>query len=260
VLAPDGRELPLGLRGELCIAGTGVALGYHERPELTQDRFRSHPRYGRYYRTGDQARWRHDGTLELLGRADRQVKLRGNRIELEEVEAVLLGHPLVLAAAVVLAGDPSADGILAAFVVANGLDDVDLLWHHAREVLPSSAVPHLFVVLDSLPVTMTEKIDYPVLRRMALERRSDTGPGETGEVAETGVTGTLLSLWRRLLDRQDVTGDTNFFAHGGHSLLGAQLVQQINELLGMELQLADLFAQPTPAALAEHIQQKGAAQ
>ena len=102
VMAPDGRELPVGVSGEVCIAGDGVALGYHGRPDLTEARFGTHPLHGRYYRSGDLGRWRPDGTLELFGRGDRQIKLNGNRIELGEVEAVLLGHDAVRVAAVVL--------------------------------------------------------------------------------------------------------------------------------------------------------------
>lgn len=93
VLDPGGRELPLGVHGELCLAGAGVAIGYHDRPELTAERFGEHPEYGRFYRTGDLARWRDNGTLEVLGRVDRQIKLRGNRLELAEIEAVLRSIP-----------------------------------------------------------------------------------------------------------------------------------------------------------------------
>ncbi|MGW3228377.1 non-ribosomal peptide synthetase [Kitasatospora sp. NPDC001095] len=273
VADPDGRELPLGVRGELCIAGEGVTLGYHGRPELTAEKFREHPRYGRYYRTGDQARWNPDASLELLGRADRQIKLRGNRIELGEVEAVLAEHPEAEGAAVVVAGDTSADGLLVAFVevprkpgqseaeadeAARGIGD--RLWEHARDRLPRAAVPHDFVLLDELPKTVTEKVDYPRLTRIAEERRAASAgraaaAGTEARVEEEeGLLGALVAIWASLLSRSDLSADSNFFASGGHSLLGAQLAQRIEEKLGVKLGLADVFAMPTPRQIAEFIE------
>jgi non-ribosomal peptide synthetase component F len=116
VAGPGGRALPIGVRGELWIAGDGVTLGYHQRPELNAQQFGDSPDLGRFYRTGDMGRWTADGTLEIFGRADRQIKLRGNRIDLGEVEGALLSHPHVAAAAVIVAGDRSSDGRLVAFI------------------------------------------------------------------------------------------------------------------------------------------------
>ncbi|MFG2533178.1 amino acid adenylation domain-containing protein [Streptomyces sp. NPDC048516] len=254
VVDPGGRELPVGVRGEVCIAGAGVSLGYHGRPELNTARFGEHPRYGRYYRSGDVGQWRPDGTLELFGRADRQVKLRGNRIELGEIEGTLLGHPDVKAVAAVVLGDRSADGRLVAFVeTAGGSDIVGDLWEYARDELPRAAVPQDFVVLDALPTNANEKVDYPALELLAATRQvARSGPGETAGTADELVR-VLIEQWRQLLGRDDVTPETNFFTHGGHSLLGARLVQQIEETLGVTVKLADLFAAPTPDALAGHI-------
>src|SRR6185436_11971147 len=127
-----GAQLAPGLRGELCIGGTGVSRGYLGHPELTAQRFLSTSEHGRFYRTGDLARWRADGVLELFGRDDRQVKLRGHRIELPEVEAVLRAHPDVADAAVVLVGDPQGDAELRAFVqaAASPAGLVDRIWPH----------------------------------------------------------------------------------------------------------------------------------
>ncbi len=257
VTAPDGRELPVGVRGELRVAGAGVALGYHNRPELTGERFGTHPVHGRYYRTGDLGRWRADGTLELFGRADRQVKLRGNRIELGEVEAILLGHPLVRAVAVVVVGDRSADAHLVAFVESTGEGDVsDDLWAYARTELPRAALPQEFVVLDALPVSANEKVDYVALEVLAAADRTgaaDSARAAGAAVAADGTVEELVGLWRELLDRDDIDPETNFFTHGGHSLLGAQLLQRLENATGVTLKLADLFAAPTPAALAERM-------
>ncbi|WP_410671427.1 non-ribosomal peptide synthetase [Amycolatopsis sp. cmx-4-68] len=248
-----GRELPPGVHGELCIAGAGVALGYHNRPELTADKFREHPVHGRFYRTGDQGRWRHDGRLELVGRVDRQIKLRGNRIELGEVEAVLAEHPEVTGVAVVLVGDPSAGGILTAFVEGASAPGIaDRLWAHARSELPRAAVPQEFVTIDRLPTTVTEKIDYPALTRLAAQRRAsaDATPPPDGD---GDLLSTLIGIWTSLLGHADVAADTNFFVVGGHSLLGVQLVQHVEDLTGVGLKLTDIFSMPTPAQLADHV-------
>ncbi|WP_328581294.1 non-ribosomal peptide synthetase [Streptomyces sp. NBC_00370] len=260
VADPYGRELPVGVRGELCIAGTGVAAGYHDRPELTALRFGDHPRYGRFYRTGDLAKWTGDGRLEILGRMDRQVKLRGNRIELGEIEAVLLSHPDVLAAAVVIAGDPSADALLCAFVVAPGRPEVVAeLWEHAHGSLPASATPQEFVAVDAFPMTGNDKVDYPALTRRALEQRRTAadvppaGPRGAGQDSAGGgdeLVGVLVALWNSLLGRGDLDAESNFFAHGGHSLLGVRLLQEVQTATEVRLKLKDLFDDPTPAGLA----------
>jgi amino acid adenylation domain-containing protein len=305
VAGPAGRELPIGVRGELCIAGAGVALGYHRRPELDADRFGEHPVHGRYYRTGDLARWLPDGTLQVLGRADRQVKLRGNRIELGEVEAALASHPAVRAAAVVLAGDPTSDGVLVACIEtgpaasgagaapAAGPGLVDELWRHARSQLPAASVPQEYLLLPALPTNASQKVDYPELARRAAARTSggwDRNPpgsstatdgssraGGTGVhgagldgaglngtgldgagldgAGEAGLVGLLVGLWAEVLGRPEVTATTNFFANGGHSLLGVRLVQRIEQETGVELRLADLFGQQTPAGLAGLIEE-----
>jgi amino acid adenylation domain-containing protein len=254
VVGPDGRELPVGVRGELWIAGAGVALGYHGRPELTAERFGEHPRYGRYYRSGDMGRWRADGTLELFGRIDRQIKLRGNRIELGEIEATLLGHPLVKAAAAIVVGDRSSDGRLIAFVESTaGTDISDELWEYARAELPHSAIPQDFIVVDALPTNANEKVDYLALDLLASSRQAERGDAETVPEVADELVKSLVELWRQLLERDDVTLHSNFFTHGGHSLLGARLVQEIEETMGVTVKLADLFSAPTPETLAEHI-------
>ncbi|MEH1014245.1 amino acid adenylation domain-containing protein [Micromonospora sp. CPCC 206060] len=263
IASPAGRELPVGVRGELCIAGAGVAIGYHERPDLNAERFGEHPDYGRYYRTGDLARWLPDGTLEVLGRGDRQIKLRGNRIELGEVEVVLAAHPEVKAAAVVLVGDPSADGVLVAWIESGAAgteaekEIVDSLWEHAREQLPQSSVPQEFFVIEALPTNVSQKVDYPTLTRLAAERRTESSVEVTPTEYDDELVGRLVGIWRELLGRSDVLADTNFFAHGGHSLLGAKLIQRVEEETGVSLRLANLFANPTPTALAGLVRAAG---
>ncbi|MCP2170201.1 non-ribosomal peptide synthetase [Goodfellowiella coeruleoviolacea] len=254
VMDAAGRDLPVGVRGELCIAGGGVAIGYHDRPELTAQRFGDHPRYGRFYRTGDVARWLPDGTLELAGRADRQIKLRGNRIELGEIESVLCDHPEVAGAAVVVAGDPSADAVLVAFVqTADSAGAADRLWQHARAQLPRSWVPQEFVIVDALPTTVNDKVDYSTLTGLAERRRADRAERPDAPADADPLLAAVLGLFAELLGRADVTAGTNFFVHGGHSLLAAKLAQRLHAATGVRLRLAEVFNDPTPAGLAERL-------
>ncbi|POM24529.1 Dimodular nonribosomal peptide synthase [Actinomadura rubteroloni] len=253
ILDADGRELPIGVRGELCIAGGGLARGYHGRPELTAERFPDAPGIGRHYRTGDTAYWRADGTLVLLGRSDRQIKLRGNRIELGEIEAALAGHPDLRSAAVVLDGDPSGDGRLVAFVTAAATaPSPEELWGWAGDRLPRAMVPAEFAVLDALPTTANDKVDYPALTRLAA-RRTAAAPSGGAETTDDELVGALLGFWRDLLELPDPDPHTNFFLSGGNSLQGALLGQRVEELTGVVVPLAEVFEHPTPLALAARI-------
>ncbi|MER5785055.1 amino acid adenylation domain-containing protein [Streptomyces mobaraensis] len=276
VAAPDGRALPLGTRGELCIAGQGVAVGYHDRPELTAQRFGEHPEFGRFYRTGDAAAWTHDGRLEILGRLDRQIKLRGNRIELGEVEGVLLAHPDVHAAAVVVAEDAEGDAALWAFVVVRErADAVGGLWEHAHASLPYAATPQEYVAVDAFPMTGNDKVDYSALRRRAEEllaaraaeaRENGTDGAGSAAAADGGAAGSgdelldaVLPIWNAVLGRSGLGADSHFFADGGHSLLGVKLLQEIHKSTGVRLKLQDLFEGPTPQALVRAMRAVGAA-
>ncbi|MEV0536249.1 amino acid adenylation domain-containing protein [Kitasatospora sp. NPDC050463] len=274
VAAPDGRVLPLGTRGELCVAGQGVAVGYHDRPELTAQRFGEQPEFGRFYRTGDAAAWSHDGRLEILGRLDRQIKLRGNRIELGEVEGVLLTHPDVAAAAVVVADGPDGEAALWAFVVVPDRPEaVGDLWEHAHASLPPAATPQEFVAVDAFPMTGNDKVDYPALRRRAEELLADRaaatagpdGGGRSGP-ADGGSAGSgdelldvVLPLWNTVLGRTGLGVESHFFADGGHSLLGIRLLQELHKETGVRMKLQDLFESPTPPALARALRAAAAA-
>ncbi len=250
-----GHQLPPGVPGELCIAGAGVAEGYRGDPALTAARFGRHPEHGRFYRTGDVARLRHDGVLELAGRSDRQVKLRGHRIELGEVEAVLHEHPDVVVAAVVLHGDPQGDGRLTAFVRPRpGSDTAALpstLWNFAGQRLPSYAVPGGVVVVATMPTTPSGKIDYPRLAQLddGAAARAAAAPA----AADPGLVSRLTALWAETLRRPGLTGDDNFFLNGGHSVLAAGLARRIEDATGHPVGPHLVFAHPTPAALAAHL-------
>ncbi|ANP49926.1 amino acid adenylation domain-containing protein [Streptomyces griseochromogenes] len=257
VLDQYGRELPIGVRGELCIAGAGVAIGYHDRPELNAQRFGEHPEYGRYYRTGDVARWRETGVLDLFGRSDRQVKLRGNRIELGEIEATLLAHPEVGAAAVIMIGDPSADAVLIGCLEpADGSLDIESVWAHARAHLSRSMLPGDFFTMDALPVNGSGKVDYPALTRQVGERREHAAGARLDldhPDLDDELTAQLTALWRTILKREDITADADFFECGGNSMLAAWAMQELQNMSGISLSLAEMFERPTPRGLAVHV-------
>ncbi|MFE5924037.1 amino acid adenylation domain-containing protein, partial [Streptomyces sp. NPDC056468] len=252
------RPVPAGSMGELYLAGDDLADGYANRPGLTAERFVADP-YGsrpgaRMYRTGDIARWRADGTLEFHGRADDQVKLRGVRVELGEIQAVLAAVDGVAQAGVLVREDVPGRQLLTGYVVPEpGAEPTaDGLRRALEERLPAHLVPGAFVLLDALPLSPNGKLD-----RRALPMPEQTH-GE-GRDAATPVEKTLVELFCDVLGLDRVGVDDNFFSLGGHSLLAARLVSRVQAVLGVELHLRSLFQAPTPAALAALVEQDDAA-
>jgi len=212
--------LPVGVVGELCLGGVAVARGYLGDPAATGERFVPDP-FGppgaRLYRTGDRARRRPDGAVEVLGRLDDQVKVRGNRVELAEVEAALRACPGVAEAAAAVDGDELVAAVAGA-VSTNGLPGA------LRDVLPAFMVPARIVRVDDVPQMPSGKVDRAAVRRLArAERSAQTAPAAHGVAAE------LLEIWRRVLGRDDVGPDDPFFSVGGHSLLALRVVAAARE-------------------------------
>lgn len=250
---PAGLACPPGVIGELCIGGLGLADGYLGQPDLTAERFTGSSG-ARRYRTGDLARWRADGVLVLHGRDDRQVKLRGARIELGAVEAVLERHREVQSAAVCVLPDAHGDGVLTGFILPARADAgsglAERLWRFASEQLPPHELPNRLVTVSDLPLTGSGKVDY---RRLA-ERvpAASTEPAAVEVPADPLVRG-LLSIWRDLLGSPELGVEANFFLNGGHSLLAARLLIEVADRLGYDVSYEQLFAAPTVARLAELI-------
>jgi natural product biosynthesis luciferase-like monooxygenase protein len=256
ILDAFDQPVPVGVTGELFIGGAGVARGYLRRPELTAERFIEMPLVGepqsRLYRTGDLARFLPDGTVEFLGRADRQIKLRGYRIELDEIENLLSEHPAVSQAAVIIDGAQNGDARLAAYVVADAgsakLDLVEMRQHLSRH-LPDYMVPADFIVLEQLPLTPNGKVD-----RKALPKVNGSTAAPTEFIApDTPTEKALAELWQKVLRLDRISVQHNFFTSGGHSLLAMQLVGHVRDRFGIDLPLRNLFERPTVGKLAEAI-------
>jgi hypothetical protein len=250
VLDPRGEPSPIGAYGELHVGGVGVARGYlgagDDRPFLA-DPFSSRPG-ARLYATGDRARNLWDGNVELAGREDDQIKLRGHRVEPAEIEAVLLDRPEIREAVVAAQETDGEARSLAAYVVpaAGAAIDADRLRADLRTRLPGHMVPAAFVILDSLPRTPSGKCDRRRLPRVepqpvrAPKYERPTGPIEAA----------LSSIWEELLDLETVGRRDNFFDIGGHSLLMFRLQGRIAQTFGIRLAMTELFYHPTIEALA----------
>jgi len=241
------RPVPIGVPGELYIAGDGVARGYLHRPQLSAQRFVADPFGGpgeRMYRTGDVVRWRTDGNLEFVGRADQQVKIRGFRVELGEVESVLMSSGELTQVAVL-----ATDNRLVAYVVPASGSTVDpvTLRADAARTLPDHMVPAAVVSMDALPLTLNGKLD-----RRALPA-PDFGAQVGGRKPRTPREEILAGLYAQTLDLPAVSIDDNFFDLGGHSLLATRLVNRIRSALQVELSVRAVFESPTVAGLAESL-------
>ena len=248
VLDEHLRQQPPGVHGEIYIGGTGVGRGYLQREELNARHFLADPfrPHARMYRTGDLGRWNLDGSLEFFGRADQQVKLRGLRIELAEIEAALHLVAGVREAAVVLHRQGSNQPQLVAFIVAPGLGTPQLR-HALRAYLPDYMVPAVFVVLNALPHLPSGKIDRGALTVPA--NPAAPGPSAPCSPREQAV----LGVWERTLGRRGLGVHDDFFAIGGHSLHAAQVISQLRADTGVDLPPNSLFDWPTAAQLASEI-------
>ena len=249
VLDADFRPVASGVVGELHVSGAGLARGYLNRPGLTADRFVPDPAGAagaRMYRTGDLARWRTGGVLEYLGRNDHQVKVRGFRVELGEIEAALAAQPGVAQAVVLARDDASGSKRLIGYVVATGGAPADpaVLRRELGRSLPDYMVPAILVPLAALPLTVNGKLDRQALPEPA-------GPAAGGGAAPQGPVEELVAgLWQELLGVAAVSRDDNFFTLGGHSLLATQFISRLREQLAIEVPLMSLFEDPTPAGSA----------
>jgi len=257
VLDAEMQVVPLGMVGELYVGGTGLARGYLNRSALTAERFVPYPYSeepgARLYRTGDMVRWRENGELVYVGRADAQVKLRGFRVELGEIEATLINCPSVKECAVTVVELGPGDKRLVAYVVGRGHDtlDVNQLRSFLKDNLPDYMIPSVFLSLEKMPLLPNGKIDrrsLPPIDPLQLNLESNYLPPNTPTEQ------ILADIWSEVLAVGRVNLNDNFFELGGHSLLATQIVTRARDTFGQEITLRSLFETPTLAGLAQTIE------
>ncbi|HKR11861.1 MAG TPA: amino acid adenylation domain-containing protein [Pyrinomonadaceae bacterium] len=265
IVNDDAEPVPLGVPGEICVGGDGLARCYLNRPEMTAERFipdnLSSIPGSRLYRTGDVGRYLDNGEIEYLGRKDHQIKLRGYRIELGEIELALLRYPGIKEAVAVAREDHLGEKQLVAYLVTEVNQQVsdDDLRYYLRKSLPGFMVPQFFVTLAAMPLTSNGKVDRLSLPAPA-ERRGDTGTGRRGD----GVTSSfrergpieevVANTWGEVLGVQQIGSTDNFFDIGGQSLKAVQVVARLSNLFRIELPVTSLFEAPTVQALARVVE------
>lgn len=256
VLDPNLQPVPVGVPGELCMGGVGLARGYRNRPDLTAERFIPHPFSNqpgqRLYRSGDRVRYLPDGHIQFLGRIDQQVKIRGFRIELGEIEAVLDKHEAISDCAVIAREDKPGDKRLVAYLVARDQKKITAhdLKQALRSQLPEYMIPSAFVFLEELPLTPNGKLNRHALPAPELSREELASQYEAprNEAEEK-----IVQIVSELLNVEKVGIHDNFFELGGHSLLATQFMSRLRESFGVELPLKVLFEKPTAAELVNEL-------
>jgi len=256
ILDRYGQPVPAGVAGELTIGGDGVARGYYNRADLCAERFMPDAFSGlpgaRLYRTGDLARFSTDGTIEFLGRLDFQVKVRGHRIELQEIEAVVSQHSAVREVVVLAREDVPGDKRLVAYVIWNKAESADTqsLRDYLKDRLPDYMVPSVFVTIESFPQTSNGKVDrkaLPVPDGRSRDLGRDYAP------PRTRIEQSIAAIWQQVLKIDKVGLYDNFFDIGGHSLLMAQVHSQLRETFKRDLPLIKMLEHPTVSSLAKFL-------
>ena len=258
ILDNDLEPVPVGVPGELLIAGDGVALGYHKRLELTAEKFISSPfdPAQLLYRTGDLARWRADGEIDVIGRIDHQVKVNGFRIELGEIEKTLNAHPGVENSAVVLHAGPGLDRLTGYYVTRNatqsagGSVDARTLQAHLRMTLPEYMIPGDLIAIPAFPLTPNGKIDRSRLMPPAAAAWPEAASDRPAAALQARVRGIFMEV----LERGHIERDDRFFDVGGNSMTAILVVEKINETFGCRIGVTDLFKYPTAEAIGRLVQ------
>ncbi|GAA3937011.1 hypothetical protein GCM10022209_34820 [Chitinophaga oryziterrae] len=250
ILDRNNSVCPVGVIGEMCIAGPGLARGYLNRTGLTEEKFIPHPFKpgSRIYRTGDAARWLSDGNIEYIGRIDDQVKIRGYRVELGEIESVLLECELVGEAVVLARADGADNKRLVGYIVPQGDFDKEAILAYLKEKLPEYMVPSLLIEMEKLPVTASGKIDRKALPDPDTLLLKGTFSAPRNETEQT-----LVNIWQELLEVEQVGIHDDFFELGGDSLLAVRVVAYLKKALTINLSVSKLFEFKTVAQLAGYI-------
>ncbi len=249
ILDKNLKLLPFGVIGELCIGGHGVGVGYLDREELTEDKFVANPFISgeRMYKTGDLARWHADGTIEFLGRIDNQIKIRGFRVELGEIEAQLSAHNQVKDSIVMAKEKEESNYLVAYYVSENEINSADLK-SYLSDRLPDYMVPSYYVRLERMPLTSNGKLDRKSLPDHAISANHYVAPSNEVE-------GKLVEIWSKALnlEKKEISVNESFFDLGGHSLIAPILISNISKELNIPIHLRILFQYQTISALSSYI-------
>jgi amino acid adenylation domain-containing protein len=257
ILDEQHQPVPTGVVGEICVAGSGLAQGYLNKPELTAERFIPNPYSGvsgdRLYKSGDLGRYLADGQVEYLGRKDQQVKIRGYRVELGEIEAALRQHAALTDAAIIAVNNESGEKSLVAYVACRREVSTGELQDHLKERLPAYMIPASFVMLEGLPLTANGKLD-----RKALPAPDCARPDlrVSYRAPETELELTIARVWQDMLKLDKVGVHDNFFDLGANSLMVVQVSSLLKDEIRREISVVDLFKYPSIKALAEHLNRK----
>ncbi|MDR4329602.1 non-ribosomal peptide synthetase, partial [Bacillus pseudomycoides] len=251
IMDKTGQLLPIGVAGELCIAGLGVARGYLNRPDLTKEKFVENPFVSgeKMYKTGDLARWLTDGSIEYLGRIDHQVKIRGNRIEIGEVETALLEIESIQEVIVIAREDKDGLKQLCAYYVGDDSLTVGKLRNELSKKLPNYIIPSYFVKLTQMPLTPNGKVDRKALPKLGENVQTET----EYEAPRTAAEVQLVEIWKEVLGLEQIGIKENFFDIGGHSLKVLQLIRKVSQSIGVNLPYRVVFDTPTIETMAQQI-------
>ncbi|MCY8542057.1 bacitracin non-ribosomal peptide synthetase BacA [Bacillus haynesii] len=251
IMDEAGKLLPIGVPGELCIAGDGLSKGYLNREELTAEKFVPHPLVAgeRLYKTGDLAKWLPDGNIEFIGRIDHQVKIRGFRIELGEIESRLEMHEDINETIVIVREDEENRPYICAYITANREISLDELKGFLGEKLPEYMIPAYFVQMDKLPLTKNGKVD----RKALPEPDRSAGTEAEYEAPRNYVEQRIISILEDVLGTERMSISCHFFDKGGNSLKAMQAVHSINKTFGIDMRISTFFKHPTAKSLARFI-------
>ncbi len=251
IVDKNNKLCPIGVAGELCVAGVGLARGYLNSPELTAEKFVNNPFESgtRMYRTGDLARWLADGSIEFLGRLDYQVKIRGFRIELGEIENKLLSYTAVKETVVTANTDSSGSKYLCAYVAGEKELTTMELREHLSNNLPDYMIPSYFIQLDKLPLTPNGKVDRKALPKPDYNKST----GAKYEAPRNIIEEKLIDIWREVLGVEKIGINDNFFELGGHSLNAVKIVNLIHKRFNIEVKLNSLFKFPSISEFSEFL-------
>ncbi|RAP29427.1 Bacitracin synthetase 3 (BA3) [Brevibacillus laterosporus] len=245
------HPVPIGSIGEMYIAGDGIARGYLNRPDLTADKFMESPFIPgeRMYRTGDLAKWLPDGNMEYVGRTDHQVKIRGHRIEMGEIEAKLVQHQMIKEAVVIVEKDESSQNVLYAYLVSNVELPISELREHVGSTLPSYMIPSYFIRLEEIPLTSNGKVERKKLPKPDGVIRT----GVEYVAPRNLIEDQMVTIWKSVLGVDEIGVLDNFFELGGHSLKAMTVISQVSKAFNVDLPLKVLFDTPTIAAISHFI-------